>query len=93
FPQTTRGLIQWDWRRQERLKRRQPGSQSAVSEAIMRGEALLRDLRRLGLHDTDAAAAKLDVYRRRTTNLPNASKTKNRLLMIGTSCISRLDGL
>ena len=80
FPQTVKGLIQWDWRRQERLKRRYPGSRSAVADAIMRGEALLRDLRRLGLQNADVAAAKLDIFRKRYDELAKREQDEEDVL-------------
>ena len=60
FPQTSKGLIEQDWYRQERLQRRQPGSEPAVLAAIERGQALLRAFRQL---DVTQAKTQLDQFR------------------------------
>jgi len=73
---TPEALIQWDWFRQERIKRRRPGSRAAVADVLDRGEALSRDLKQL---NAEPVASLLDDhiagFRRRHDQLCKAEES------------------
>ncbi len=62
--------IENDWHRQERAKRRRPGSRQAVDDVIARGRLLATDLRELGARNVARVTdEKLAVCRRRFDEL------------------------
>ena len=78
---TPRGMIEWDWSRQERIKGRHPGSKAAVADVLGRGVALLADLSELGADQVvTEAAMKLARFRRQLDELTLRQQDEGQLI-------------
>jgi hypothetical protein len=72
---TPEALVHWDWFRQERVKRRRPGSREAVADVLDRGEALSHDLEELGAAPAaQALDEELASYRQQQNALTEAAE-------------------
>jgi len=73
---TPEGTVQWDWHRQERIKRRRLDSRAAVADVLERGDALAEDL---AVATDDSVArrlrSQLQGFRRRHDNLVIAEES------------------
>jgi hypothetical protein len=75
-PSSPEQMVEWDWRRQEHLRRRAPGCLEAVQHVLSRGAALVEDFRRLGAVDiAQEATEKLVQLRHRQDELAQAEAT------------------